>query len=137
MATIIRLRRMGSRNKPFYRLVAADSRFATTGRFLDILGWYDPKQKADNFSVNLERVDYWLGAGAQISATAKSLVKKARAGEGVSAAPSVEKKAAVESDEQIPDPVMEAAAVETEEPAVPAEPGLTAEEPSGGTAREA
>lgn len=78
MATKIRLRRMGARNKPFYRLVVADSRFATTGRFLEALGWYDPKQKADNFSVNLERVNYWLGTGAQLSTTAKSLVKKAQ-----------------------------------------------------------
>lgn len=83
MATKIRLRRMGSRNKPFFRLVAADSRFATTGRFLEVLGWYDPKQKGGNFSVNLERVDYWLGTGADASATARSLIKKARAGEGV------------------------------------------------------
>lgn len=74
---------MGSRNKPFYRLVAADSRFATTGRFLENLGWYDPKQKSDHFSVNMERVDYWLGTGAVLSATAKSLVKKARAGQGL------------------------------------------------------
>ena len=83
MATKIRLRRMGARNKPFYRLVAADSRFATTGRFLEILGWYDPKQKGDNFSVNIERVDYWLSTGAKLSPTAKSLVKKAREGQGV------------------------------------------------------
>jgi small subunit ribosomal protein S16 len=74
---------MGSRNKPFYRLVAADSRFATTGRFLEALGWYDPKKKDENFSVNIERVEYWLGNGAQLSATAKSLVKKAKAGQGV------------------------------------------------------
>ena len=86
MATKIRLRRMGTTGKPFYRVVAADSRFATTGRFLEILGWYDPKQKGDNFSINLERVRYWLGTGAQMSATASSLVKKAEAGLGVPAA---------------------------------------------------
>ena len=83
MATKIRLRRMGTINKPFYRIVAADSRFATTGRFLEILGWYDPKQKGDNFSVNVERVKHWLGTGAQISNTAASLLKKAEAGLGV------------------------------------------------------
>lgn len=99
MATIIRLRRMGARSKPFYRLVAADSRFATTGRFLEALGWYDPKQKGDNFSVDLDRVDYWTGTGAKLSSTAASLVKKARAGQGA-----VEKK---------PAPVAKVPAVET------------------------
>ncbi len=85
MATKIRLRRMGSRNKPFYRLVVADSRFAPTGRFLEIVGWYDPKKETDYFSVNLERVDYWIGTGAQLSATVKSLVKKTRASEKMAA----------------------------------------------------
>lgn len=83
MATKIRLRRMGARNNPFYRLVVADSRFATTGRYLEVLGWYDPKKAENNFSVKVDRVDYWLGVGAQMSATTKSLIKKARAGEGV------------------------------------------------------
>lgn len=83
MATKIRLRRMGARNTPFYRLVVADSRFATTGRNLEVLGWYDPRKADKNFSVKVDRVDYWLETGAQLSSTAKSLVKKARAGEGV------------------------------------------------------
>jgi small subunit ribosomal protein S16 len=83
MATKIRLRRMGARNNPFYRLVVADSRFATTGRYLEVLGWYDPKQADKNFSVKVDRVDYWLETGAKMSATAKSLIKKARAGEGL------------------------------------------------------
>ena len=82
MATKIRLRRMGTIKKPFYRIVVADSRFATTGRFLEILGWYDPKQKGDNFSVNVERVKHWQGLGAQISNTAASLFKKAQEGQG-------------------------------------------------------
>jgi small subunit ribosomal protein S16 len=93
MATKIRLRRMGTINKPFYRLVVADSRFATTGRFLEVLGWYDPKQADKNFSVNLDRINYWLGTGAQISSTARSLVKKARAGEGVPLGAAPEKQA--------------------------------------------
>ena len=85
MATKIRLRRMGTISKPFYRIVVADSRFATTGRFLENLGWYDPKQKGDNFSVNVERVKHWIGIGAQISPTAASLLKKAEAGQGAPA----------------------------------------------------
>lgn len=79
MAVKIRLRRMGSRNAAFYRVIAQDSRYATTGRFIETLGWYDPKQEGNNFSLNLDRVEYWLGNGAQPSDTAKSLIEKARA----------------------------------------------------------
>ena len=79
MAVKIRLRRMGNRNAPFYRVIAQDSRYPTTGRFIETLGWYDPKQEGNNFSLNLDRVDYWLGNGAQPSDTAKSLIGKARA----------------------------------------------------------
>ena len=106
MATKIRLRRMGAAGKPFYRIVAADSRFATTGRFLEILGWYDPKQKGDNFSLNVERIKYWLGTGAQLSGTAASLLKKAEAGQGVSSGTAVVRKAPVEvaSDEGATEP---------------------------------
>ncbi len=74
----LRLRRMGSRNKPFYRLIATDVRSGTQGRFLETLGWYDPKQEGVNFKLNVERVDYWLSVGAQVSDTAKSLIKKSR-----------------------------------------------------------
>lgn len=130
MATKIRLRRMGSRNKPFYRLVAADSRFATTGRFLENLGWYDPKQKTDNFSVDIERVDYWLGTGAQLSATAKSLVKKARDGQGIVPGSAPEKKTpATPVVEEAVAPVEESTVVE-DAPAVEEEP--KAEAPAAG-----
>ncbi|MCU0858184.1 MAG: 30S ribosomal protein S16 [Pontiellaceae bacterium] len=97
MAIKIRLRRMGTIGKPFYRVVAADSRFATTGRFLEILGWYDPKQKGDNFSLNLERVNYWIGTGAQLSGTAASLIKKAEAGQGVPVGAALGEKASAEA----------------------------------------
>ena len=79
MAVKIRLRRMGNRNAPFYRVIVQDSRYPTTGRFIETLGWYDPKQEGNNFSLNLDRADYWLGNGAQPSDTAKSLISKARA----------------------------------------------------------
>jgi len=69
---------MGSRNAAFYRVIVQDGRYATTGRFIETLGWYDPKQEGNNFSLNLDRVDYWLGTGAQPSDTANSLIKKAR-----------------------------------------------------------
>ncbi len=78
MAVKIRLRRMGSRNAAFYRVIVQDSRFAPTGRFIETLGWYDPKQEGNNFSLNLGRADYWLSNGAQPSETAASLIAKAR-----------------------------------------------------------
>lgn len=78
MAVKIRLRRMGSKNAAFYRVIVQDSRRAPTGRFIETLGWYDPKQEGNNFSLNLDRADYWLGNGAQPSETVASLIKKAR-----------------------------------------------------------
>ncbi len=77
MAVKMRLRRMGSRNSPFYRVVVQDARRAPTGRFIETIGWYDPKQDGSNFSINLERVEYWKSNGAQPSETVKSLIKKA------------------------------------------------------------
>ncbi|MDF7825303.1 30S ribosomal protein S16 [Pontiellaceae bacterium B12227] len=106
MAVKIRLRRMGSRNAAFYRVIVQDGRFAPTGRFIETLGWYDPKQEGNNFSLNLDRVNHWLENGAQPSDTAKSLIKKA-------AALPVEKAVTGEvTEEEVP-----AAAVEAEEAA--------------------
>ncbi|VGO18468.1 30S ribosomal protein S16 [Pontiella sulfatireligans] len=79
MAVKIRLRRMGSRNAAFYRVIIQDSRRAPTGRFIETVGWYDPKQEGNNFSLNLDRINYWISNGAQPSETAKSLIKKAAA----------------------------------------------------------
>ena len=78
MAVKIRLRRMGTNKKPFYRLVATDSRYYTKGRFLEVLGWYDPKREDQGYDLKLNRVDYWLERGAEPSETAKSLIRKAR-----------------------------------------------------------
>ncbi len=131
---------MGARNNPFYRVVVADSRFATTGRYLEVLGWYDPKKAEKNFSIKVDRVDYWLGTGAQMSATAKSLVKKARAGEGVEPgsapdAAQVDTEALMnEVPEPVEKPVEEAVAAE-EAPAEEA-PEAAAEEAAGEAAPE-
>ena len=78
MAVKMRLRRMGSRNAPFYRVVIQDGRRAPTGRFIETIGWYDPKQEGTNFSINLDRVEYWTSSGAQPSDTVASLINKAR-----------------------------------------------------------
>jgi small subunit ribosomal protein S16 len=78
MAVKIRMKRTGAKNDACFRLVAADERSPRDGRNLETLGWYDPSAKGETFNLKLDRVDYWLGVGAQISDTAASLVKKAR-----------------------------------------------------------
>lgn len=78
MAVSIRLRREGAKNSPFYRVVVADKKSPRDGKFLELIGTYDPKKKGDNFSVKLDRADYWISKGAQPSATIRSFLKKAR-----------------------------------------------------------
>lgn len=78
MAVIIRLKRMGSNKKPFFRIVATDSRRSNTGLFLEQLGWYDPKRKGVNFELSIDRFDYWKSKGAQVSDTVSSIAKKQR-----------------------------------------------------------
>jgi small subunit ribosomal protein S16 len=74
----IRLRRTGNNNNAAYRVVAADERSPRDGKFLEILGWYLPRQAGDNYKLKMDRVDYWLSKGAQMSETVASMVKKAR-----------------------------------------------------------
>ena len=64
MAVAIRLRREGARNSPYYKIVVADQRKPRDGKFIEIIGTYDPKKKGDNFTLQLERADYWVGVGA-------------------------------------------------------------------------
>ena len=78
MAVVVRLRRMGTTNKPFFRIVAADERTSNNGRFLETLGWYAPKQKGNKYEMDLERIEYWKGVGARTTETVASLIKKAR-----------------------------------------------------------
>ena len=76
----IRLRRFGKRNSPVYRVVVADGRSPRDGRIIEEVGTYDPLLKKNNFTLKLDRVDYWLGVGAQPSDTVASFIKKARKG---------------------------------------------------------
>lgn len=76
MSVMLRLRRMGSRKHPFYRIVAADSRFQRDGRFLEVLGYYDPKSEPFKFEVDREKTLNWLNKGAQTSNTVKSLLRR-------------------------------------------------------------
>ncbi|MDH4266166.1 MAG: 30S ribosomal protein S16 [Deltaproteobacteria bacterium] len=77
MAVTIRLTRMGAKKKPFYRLVVADSRFPRDGRFIDVVGTYDPNPHPPAINLNREKIDSWLQRGAHPTATVKSLLKKA------------------------------------------------------------
>ena len=79
MSVKIRLRRMGSNKNPFFRIVAADVRSANAGSFLEELGWYEPGKKADNFKIDLAKVEGWIAKGAQPSETVAILIKKSRA----------------------------------------------------------
>lgn len=80
MSVKIRLRRMGKKKQPHYRIVVADSRSPRDGRFVENLGYYNPIPDPARVVVDLDRVDYWLGEGAIMSATVGNLVTKARAG---------------------------------------------------------
>ena len=75
MAVSIRLRREGTKNRPYYRVVVADSRSPRDGKFIEIIGTYDPKQTGQNSSFNVERAEYWISKGAQPSDTVRSLIK--------------------------------------------------------------
>ncbi len=77
MAVRIRLRRVGARNRPAYRIVVADGRSPRDGRFIENIGTYDPKQTENNCTVNLDRARYWITRGAQPSDTVRSILKKA------------------------------------------------------------
>ena len=76
MPVILRLRRMGSKKRPFYRIVAADNRFQRDGRFLEICGYYDPMVKPYKLHVERDKIEAWLGKGAQMSETVESLLRK-------------------------------------------------------------
>jgi len=78
MAVAIRLRREGTRNAPYYKVVVADKRKPRDGKFIEIIGKYDPKKKGTNYKIDVERVDHWVKNGAQMSDTVRSIVKKAR-----------------------------------------------------------
>ena len=75
MAVSIRLRREGTKNRPYYRVVVADGRSPRDGKFIEILGTYDPKQTGQNSSFSVERAEYWISKGAQPSDTVRSLIK--------------------------------------------------------------
>ena len=76
MAVKIRLRRMGRKKRPFYRVIVADSRSPRNGRFIEEIGWYDPLKDPGEINIDEEKARKWLDTGAQPTDTARSLLKK-------------------------------------------------------------
>jgi small subunit ribosomal protein S16 len=114
MAVKIRLKRMGAKKKPFYRVVVADSRSPRDGRFIEELGWFDPLKDPAEFKIDVQAARKWLGDGAKPTDTAKALLRKA----GVYEVP--------EEDDHV-----DAVAVAVDEPAV--EAPVAADEPVAAT----
>ncbi len=79
MAVRIRLTRMGRKKKPFYRVVVADAETKRDGKFLDIVGTYDPMQEPAEIKINNDKLQEWMGRGALPTTTVKSLIRKAAA----------------------------------------------------------
>src|SRR5260370_23122334 len=76
MAVAIRLRREGALNRPYFKVVVTDKSMPRDGKFIEIVGTYDPKNPGLNSTLKLERIEYWISKGAQPSDTVRSLIKK-------------------------------------------------------------
>lgn len=119
MSVKIRLKRVGARNHPVFRIVVADGRKRRDGAAIEELGTYHPNKKGDNFTLNLDRAQYWIGQGAQPSSTVSSFIKKAIKGPSVEKAPAPAPAAAkaAEAPAAAPKPVPAAAAPAAAAPA--------------------
>ena len=132
MSVAIRLRREGALNRPYFKVVVADKRSPRDGKFIEIVGTYDPKKPGNNSTLKLERVEYWISKGAQPSDTVRSLIKKnknpeaaAKKAEAIAAKKAAKAKAAPKAEA----PAAEPAATQTE-PSVPAPEAPAAETPA-------
>ena len=76
MAVKIRLRRMGAKKAPFYRIVVADSRYPRDGRFIEEIGYYDPTKEPTVVKVDAEKAKQWIANGAQPTDTVRNILKK-------------------------------------------------------------
>jgi len=115
MAVAIRLRREGALNRPYFKVVVADTRSPRDGKFIEIVGTYDPKKAGQNSTLKLDRIEHWIGKGAQPSDTVRSLIKKTKNPEAAA-----KKAAAVAAKKAAPAPKPEPAPVEAEPVAAPA-----------------
>ena len=126
MAVAIRLRREGALNRPYFKVVVADKRSPRDGKFIEIIGTYDPKKRGVNSTLKLDRVEYWISKGAQPSDTVRSLIKKnknpeaaAKKAAAVEAKKAAKPKAVPKSD-PAPAPTPEAAPAEAPAESAPA-----------------
>src|SRR5256885_13293607 len=118
MAVAIRLRREGALNRPYFKVVVTDTRSPRDGKFIEIVGTYDPKKAGQNSTLKLDRIEHWISKGAQPSDTVRSLIKKTKNPEAAAkkeAAAAAKKAAAAAKPAPAPPPV------ETEPAAAPAE----------------
>src|SRR5437016_14124501 len=76
MAVSIRLRREGTKNSPYYKVVVADRRSPRDGKFIEIIGAYDPKKPGHNSTLKIDRIEYWISKGAQPSDTVRSWIQQ-------------------------------------------------------------
>ncbi len=118
MAVAIRLRREGSLNRPYFKVVVADKRSPRDGKFIEIVGTYDPKKTGQNSTLKLDRIEHWISKGAQPSDTVRSLIKKTKNPEAAA-----KKAAAKAAKKPAPAPPAAPAPVETQ-PAAPATPAV-------------
>jgi small subunit ribosomal protein S16 len=112
MAVSIRLRREGTKNSPYYRVVVADRRSPRDGKFIEIVGAYDPKKPGHNSTLNIDRVEYWISKGAQPSDTVRSLIKKNKRATATTEHPSgaeQENQQSAQEESSPPSPPVEAA----------------------------
>jgi small subunit ribosomal protein S16 len=104
MAVSIRLRREGTKNRPYYKVVVADRRSPRDGKFIEIIGAYDPKKPGHNSTLNIDRVEYWIRKGAQPSDTVRSLIKKNKRAAGTAEPSSGAAREALQSTQEEPSP---------------------------------
>ncbi|MFM7817076.1 MAG: 30S ribosomal protein S16 [Verrucomicrobiota bacterium] len=78
MSVKIRLKRVGAKNSPVYRVVVADGRSPRDGKFIEEIGTYQPQKQGDNVALKMDRIDHWVSVGAQPSDTVASMIRKAK-----------------------------------------------------------
>jgi len=129
MAVKIRMKRTGGKNESCFRVVATDIRYQRDGNFIEEVGFYDPRHR--NETLNLERVNYWLGTGAQISATVAQMKKRIESGKtlkDIVAKPHMSKKAKAKA--KAAADAAEAAKAEAAKAAAEAAPAADAAKPA-------
>src|SRR5205823_14837486 len=117
MAVAIRLRREGALNRPYFKIVVTDKRSPRDGKFIEMVGTYDPKKAVNNSTLKLDRIEHWISKGAQPSDTVRSLIKKIKNPEAAA-----KKAAAKAAKKPAPKPAPAPAATEPAEPAASTPP---------------